>query len=73
MIALSAGGRRAATWRLLKPPHEMPIMPTEPVHHGCAAIQAIDLEQSSCSCGWYSSSSTPVGLAEPRKSTRTHA
>ena len=34
MIALSAGGRSAATWRLLKPPQEMPIMPTSPVAPG---------------------------------------
>ena len=41
MIARSAGGRSAATWRLLKPLQEMPIIPTAPVHHGCAASQAI--------------------------------
>ena len=45
MIAFSAGGRRAATWRLLNPPHEMPIIPIEPVHHACAAIQRMHLER----------------------------
>ena len=46
-IAFSAGGRRAATCRPLKPPHEMPIMPTAPVHQGCAASQAITSHASS--------------------------
>ena len=73
MTALSAGGRRAASWRLLKPPHEMPVMPTAPEHHGCAAIQAMTSSRSSCSCGWYSSSSTPSDSPLPRRSTRTQA
>ena len=30
MIARSAGGRRAATWSALKPPQELPIIPTAP-------------------------------------------
>ena len=34
MIARSAGGLSAATCRLLKPLHEMPIIPTAPLHHG---------------------------------------
>ena len=34
MIALSAGGRRAATCRLLNPPQEIPIIPIAPVHQG---------------------------------------
>ena len=39
-MALSEGGRRAATCRLLKPPQEIPNMPVWPVHHGWAASQA---------------------------------
>ena len=40
MIAPSPGGRRAAVWSELKPPQEIPHMPSLPVHHGCSAIQA---------------------------------
>ena len=36
MIAFSAGGCLAATCSALKPPQEMPIMPTLPLHQGCA-------------------------------------
>ena len=35
MIAFSAGGRCIATWSELKPPQEMPIIPTLPLHQGC--------------------------------------
>ena len=73
MMAFSSGGRWAATCRLLKPPQEMPIIPTSPVHHGWAASQRSTSRQSSCSCGWYSSSSTPSESPEPRMSTRTAA
>ena len=41
MIAFSAGGRWLATCNALKPPHEIPIMPTAPLHQGWAASQAI--------------------------------
>ncbi len=44
MIAFSSGGRCAATWRLLNPPQEMPIIPMRPVHQGCSAIQREDVE-----------------------------
>ena len=40
-MALSAGGRSAAICSPLKPPQELPMMPTLPVHHGWAAIQAM--------------------------------
>ncbi len=40
-MAFSAGGFRAATCSALKPPQEMPNMPTLPEHHFCLAIQAI--------------------------------
>ena len=49
-MALSAGGRSAATCSALKPPQEMPNMPTLPEHHFCRASQAITSRQSSCSC-----------------------
>ena len=49
-IAFSAGGRRAATCSALKPPQEMPIMPTAPLHQGWRASQAITSSASSCSC-----------------------
>ena len=73
MIALSAGGRRAATWRLLKPPQEMPVMPTAPVHHGCCAIQAMASQMSCCSWGAYSSSMMPSESPLPRRSMRRQA
>ena len=38
MMALSAGGRRAAICSALKPPQDLPCMPTAPVHQGCFAI-----------------------------------
>ena len=63
----------AATWSALKPPQEMPIMPTAPVHQGCAAIQAMISTASSCSCWVYSSSRMPSESPEPRRSTRTAA
>jgi len=71
MIALSACGRCAATWRLLNPPHEMPIMPTLPSHHGCSASHSITWQASSCSVSRYSSNNTPSESPLPRMSTRT--
>ena len=62
-MAFSAGGRRAATCSALNPPHEMPIMPTAPLHQGCAASQAMTSSASSCSCSAYSSNSRPLGFA----------
>ena len=73
MIAPSPGGRRAAIWSELKPPQEMPHMPSFPVHHGCSAIQARISSASSCSCWVYSSVSTPSESPVPRMSTRTAA
>ncbi len=73
MIAPSAGGRSAATWSALKPPHEMPVIPTAPEHHGCAASQAITSSASACSCAVYSSSRIPSDSPVPRMSTRTDA
>ena len=72
-IAPSAGGRFAATWSELNPLHEMPIMPTFPVHHDCSAIHAMTSHASDCSCGRYSSSRTPSDSPVPRWSTRMQA
>ena len=73
MMALSAGGRRAATCKPLKPPQEMPIMPTLPEHQFWAASQAMTSTASSCSCLVYSSSITPSESPLPRMSTRIAA
>ena len=73
MIAASSGGRRAATCSELNPPQEMPIIPTFPEHHGCAAIQARTSSASSPSCWEYSSVRTPPESPLPRMSTRTPA
>ncbi len=73
MTAFNAGGCRAASWRLEKPPHEYPVMPTEPSHQGCAAIQAIASTPSSCSRSVYSSSMIPSESPVPRMSIRTPA
>ena len=59
---LEAGGRRAATCSALKPPQDLPIMPTVPEHQGWAAIQAITSSASSCSCFRYSSLEHAVGI-----------
>ncbi len=61
--AFSAGGRRAATCRPLNPPQEMPIIPTSPLHHSCAASQAITSSASSCSCGEVLVVEQPVRVA----------
>ena len=66
MTPPSSGGRRAAICSPLNPPHDLPMMPTRPVHHGCAASQASTSSASSCSCGRYSSSMTPSESPEPR-------
>ncbi len=72
-IAFSASGRRAATWRLLNPPQEMPIIPTRPLHQGWAAIHRIASSPSASSCSRYWSTMIPSDSPEPRMSTRTHA
>jgi len=48
-------------------------MPTAPLHHGCAASQAITSSASSCSCWAYSSNNNPSDSPLPRISTRTAA
>ena len=42
----SAGGLRDAACSAAKPPHDTPIIPTAPVHHGCSASQAITASTS---------------------------
>ena len=53
------GGRRLATCSALKPPQEMPIMPTVPLHQGCWLSHSITSIASSCSCRRYSPPLTP--------------
>src|SRR3954454_23751194 len=72
-IALSAGGRRIATWIAVNPPYEMPHIPTFPSHHGWAASQATASTPSSVSSAVYSSSATPPDEPVPRTSTRHRA
>ena len=73
MIAFSAGGRLAATCSALKPPQEIPVMPTLPLHQGCAASCAMISQASSCSSGRYSSARSPSESPEPRRSIRAQA
>jgi hypothetical protein len=73
MMALSAGGSRAATWSELNPPQLIPIMPTRPLHQGWAAIQPITSQASASSWGEYSSSISPSLSPLPRMSTRRQA
>jgi hypothetical protein len=69
----SAGGLRAAICRPLKPPQEMPIMPTLPLLQGCSAAQAMTSQPSDCSCSVYSSNMRPSDSPLPRMSTRRQA
>jgi len=73
MIAFSAGGRSAATCRLLKPLHEIPVIPTLPVHQGWREIHSITSTASACSWAEYSSPIAPSESPEPRMSTRIAA
>ena len=70
MIALSAGTFRAAIWIELKPPQEMPNMPTLPFDQGCFDSQSITTSPSFCSISEYSYGiSRPSLLPVPRMST----
>jgi hypothetical protein len=68
-MALSGSGLRAAICKALKPPQEMPIMPTEPLHQGCSAAQAITSTPSLSSWAVYSSAMSPSDSPLPRMST----
>ena len=71
MIAFRAGGRRIAMWIELKPPQEMPNMPTLPLENVCRASHAITSSPSRCSISLYSyGMSVPSLLPVPRMSTR---
>src|SRR5262245_48538032 len=72
-IALRWGGRRAATWIDVKPPYEMPHIPTEPLHHGCTASHSTASYPSRVSSAVYSSSATPPDDPVPRTSSRHKA
>ena len=68
-IALSCGGRRAATCRPLKPPQDMPIMPALP---GTRLLPSHSIISSASSCSrlTYSSSTRPSESPMPAMSTR---
>ena len=66
MTAFSAGGRRAATCSPLKPPHEMPNMPTAPVHQGCAASHAITSTRVELLLRQVLAEQQPLGVAASR-------
>ena len=71
MMALSAGGFRMAMWMALKPPQEMPNMPTLPLEKGRPASQAMTSSPSLCSISLYSyGMSVPSLRPVPRMSTR---
>ena len=72
-MPLSAGGLRDAACSAANPPHETPVIPTAPVHHGCSASQAITASTSSASCSEYSSRIRPSESPLPRRSIRTPA
>lgn len=72
-IAFSGSGASAAIWSELKPPHEMPNMPTRPEHHSCRASQWMTATPSASSVASYSSPGMPSLLPCPRTSTRTEA
>lgn len=72
-IAFSGSGARAAIWSELKPPQEIPNMPTFPEHQGCSASQLTTATPSASSCASYSSPGIPSEFPCPRTSTRTEA
>ena len=69
-IALSAGGRSAATCSELKPEYDVPNIPTLPSHHSCSASQAITVQRSVRSTRGYSSVASPADEPVPRRSSR---
>ena len=71
--ALRAGGFFAAIWSPLKPPHEMPIIPTLPLHQGCFAIHAMTRVPSLISVSEYSSVMWPSLSPVPVMSVRMTA
>jgi hypothetical protein len=72
-MAFNASGASAASCSELKPPQEMPNMPTAPLHQGWAASHSMTSTPSASSCAVYSSRMTPSESPEPRMSTRTEA
>ena len=73
MMALRAGGAKAATCSEFMPPQEMPRIPTEPLDQGCLASHATHSTPSCSSAGEYSSVMTPSESPVPRMSTRAKA
>ncbi len=72
-IARRCGGRSFATWIAVKPPYEIPHIPTAPVHHGWVASHSTASKPSRVSSSVYSSSATPPDDPVPRTSTRHSA
>src|SRR5699024_5328148 len=70
MIVLRASGWRAASCSPLKPPHDLPIIATEPLDHAWFSIHEMISRASSCSCFGYSSSIIPSESPVPLMSTR---
>jgi hypothetical protein len=54
MKAFNADGWRPASWIALKPPQEIPNIPTAPLDHGCRESQSITASPSSSSISEYS-------------------
>ncbi len=70
LVAVPGSQAGIATWSEVKPPYEVPNIPTLPLHHGCSASHAIAATPSSCSCPQYSSSAVPSESPVPRTSMR---
>jgi hypothetical protein len=69
-IAFSAGGRRIATWIELKPPQDLPHIPTRPFDPSISESNRMISTASSSSCSEYSrGGSTPSDEPVPRTST----
>ena len=70
ITAFNAGGALIAACMLAVPPHEVPNIPTLPLHQGCAAIQSITFRASASSSSEYMSGMRPSLSPDPRMSTR---
>ena len=69
-MVFNASGCLAATCNPLNPPHDLPIIATEPFDHSWFVIHSIMSNASSCSCNGYSSSIIPSESPVPLISTR---
>ena len=70
MIATSAGGSRMATWIALKPPQDLPHMPTRPFEPGIwESWSMISIASSSSSSEYSRGGTAPSEEPVPRMST----